>query len=76
MAHAPYAIFGDMVFVYARTTKTACGRRVATIDLTTRDATDCVDCQRRIASDREEFAELERIARELGIYENGKQCHE
>lgn len=63
--HAPYALFGDLVLAYGRTTKTACGKRIRTDRLVTRDATTCPDCRRVIAGDRAKMAETRAIAEDM-----------
>lgn len=63
--HAPYALFGDLVLAYGKTTKTACGKRVRTDQLATRDDTTCPDCRRVIAGDRARMAETRAIAEDM-----------
>lgn len=63
--HAPYALFGDLVLSYGKTTKTACGKRIRTDRLVTRDATTCPDCRRVIAGDRAKMAEARAIAEDM-----------
>lgn len=67
MGHAPYAILGDLNVIYGKTTKTACGRRVATDRLVSRELTDCRECQRQIAIDRHKMAVMELVAKGLGM---------
>lgn len=64
--HAPYAILGEIVLAYGKTIKTACGKRVAVTRTIDRDTTDCPDCQRAIAEDRQRSQDMMRIAHELG----------
>lgn len=63
--HAPYALLGDLTIVYAKTTKTACNRRVLTEKLVSRDDTDCPDCQEQIRLDRAELAEMKQTYNDL-----------
>ena len=67
MTHAPYAIINDLVLAWAKTTKTACGRRQVTAKLVSRDEATCPECRAQIERDREEYREMERIAREVGL---------
>lgn len=72
--HAPYAALGDIVFAHAQTTKTACGKRVRTDQLATRDAATCPDCRRVIAADRERAAETRAITEDLLRASGCPQC--
>lgn len=74
--HAPYALFGDFVIAYANTTKTACGKRVRTDQLATRDAATCPDCRRVIAADRAKAAETRAIAEDMLQTSGCPQCGE
>lgn len=73
MAHAAYAIAG-IVLAYGKTTKTACGKRVATSALVARDATDCADCQRAIEADARESETLRNAAEEILRAEGCPKC--
>ena len=63
--HAPYALLGDLVITYGRTTKTACGKRVQTDRLVSRDDTTCPDCRKVIAHDRTEDAAMRALAEDM-----------
>lgn len=65
--HAPYAIINDLVIVYGKTTKTACGKRRQTDKLVARGKQSCPDCTKAIERDHAEYAEMEQVARELGL---------
>lgn len=60
--HAPYALVGDLVIAFGRTTKSACGKRVQTDRLVSRDDTTCPACQREIEHDRTEAAAMRALA--------------
>jgi hypothetical protein len=60
--HAPYAVLGDVVIAYGRTTKTACGKRVQTDRLVSRDDTTCPCCRRAVERDRTEAAAMRALA--------------
>ena len=70
--HAPYATAG-IVFIYGKTKKTACGKRVATSKLVTRTATNCPECKAAIARDCEQAQQIMDAARELGY--SGPDAH-
>lgn len=63
--HAPYAVLGDVVIAYGRTTKTACGKRVLTDRLVRRDNTTCPDCRRAVEHDRTEAAAMRALAEDM-----------
>ena len=63
--HAPYAVLGDIVIAYGRTTKTACGKRVQTDRLVRRDETTCLDCRRAVEHDRAEAAAMRALAEDM-----------
>lgn len=65
--HAPYAIIGDLVITYGKTTKTACGKRRLTNSLVSRDDATCIECHAAIELDRAELASMEALAREIGL---------
>lgn len=67
MTHAPYSLIGDLVIVYGKTTKTACGKRVATDKLVSRAVADCPACREQIAADRAEADRFARLAYELSL---------
>lgn len=58
MAHAAYALLGDLTIVYGQTTKTACGKRAKTSALVSRDTTDCQGCREQIAADRVQLVDM------------------
>lgn len=64
--HAPYALMGDLILAYGKTTKTACGKRRPTSQLVTRDQTDCTECQVQIIKDRQFADRCRELALELG----------
>jgi ribosomal protein L37AE/L43A len=53
------------VITYGKTTKTACGKRVRTTALVSRDHTNCPDCRRAVAHDRTEAAALRALAEDM-----------
>ena len=63
--HAPYAVLGDLVIAYGRTTKSACGKRVQTDRLISRDETTCPDCRRAIEHDRTEAIAMRALAEDI-----------
>ena len=63
--HAPYALLGDLVLAYGRTTKTACGKRAQTDRLVSRDDTTCPDCRKAIEQDRTEAAAMRALAEDM-----------
>jgi hypothetical protein len=63
--HAPYAVLGDLVIAYGRTTKSACGKRIQTDRLISRDETTCPDCLRAIARDRTEAIAMRALAEDI-----------
>lgn len=67
MRHAPYALVGDLVIVYGKTTKTACGKRVATDKLVPRPDTDCPACREQIAADQAQARRFAQLAYELSL---------
>ncbi|WP_133259257.1 MULTISPECIES: hypothetical protein [Mycobacterium avium complex (MAC)] len=72
--HAPYALLGDFVLVYGKTTKSACGKRIRTTELVSRDDTTCPGCRRAIASDRTEAAAMRALAEDLLRAEGCPHC--
>ncbi|WP_131810770.1 MULTISPECIES: hypothetical protein [Mycobacterium] len=72
--HAPYALLGDFVLVYGKTTKSACGKRIRTTELVSRNDTTCPDCRRAIASDRTEAAAMRALAEDLLRAEGCPHC--
>lgn len=72
--HAPYALLGDFVLVYGKTTKSACGKRIRTTQLVSRDDTTCPDCRRAITSDRTEAAAMRALAEDLLRAEGCPHC--
>lgn len=72
--HAPYAVLGDLALVYGKTTKTACGKRIRTTQLVSRDNTNCPDCRRAITSDRTEAAAMRALAEDLLRAEGCPHC--
>lgn len=73
-SHAPYSIINNLVIVYGKTTKTACGKRVATGRLALRGQTDCPDCKAAIARDSDAAQEIIDAAREFGY--TGPDAHD
>ena len=67
LTHAPYAIIGDFGIIIGNTVKTACGKRRPVDKVKPRGEQSCQECQTVIERDRQEAAELHRVARELGI---------
>lgn len=67
-AHAPYALlFGSLVLAYGKTTKTACGKRVATDKLVSREETNCPACITAINADSAQLAEIREAAASLSV---------
>lgn len=66
MRHAPYAIAG-IVLVYGKTTKTACGKRIATEKLVRRDQTDCPACRYVVAYDAAVSSHMMQVVKEMQI---------
>jgi hypothetical protein len=75
--HAPYSIVGEIVIVYGKTTKTACGKRVLSSKLVKRADTDCPDCCKQIEADIKRDTEIKVAAKDLGLnidpYEPAKE---
>lgn len=74
--HAPYAVLGDFVLVYGKTTKSACGKRIRTNELVKRDDTNCPNCCRAIKSDRTEAGAMRALAEDLLRAEGCTHCGE
>jgi hypothetical protein len=74
ISHAPYSIINGLVIVYGKTTKTACGKRVATSKLVMRKDTNCPACKAQIARDSQQAQEIIDAARETGY--TGPDAHD